>query len=177
MLRRWWNKLRTRDCAAEFALSSGEQTVADKFVNLGCSIQGERGSISSITGSDQLTDDDLKVLIDCQSLSNLDLQRSPITDNGMVHIGKIASLTRLNLGYTSVTANGLMHLRSLNNLHSLDLTGTSIVIDDAINHIQTLASLRWLDLRMTPMTESSKAAIEFLRTRNPNLKFHPLGLP
>ena len=166
-----------RDSAAEFASSSGELAIVDKFKQLGCFIQKERGSIASIAGSDQLTDDDLSALIDCRSLTYLDLQQSPITDDGMVHIGKIASLTGLHLGYTSVTANGLGHLWSLKNLHSLDLTGTSIVIDDAIDHLQTLTSLRWLDLRMTPKTESSAAAIERLRMRNPYLKFHPAGLP
>ena len=136
----------------------------------------ERGAITSITGSDQLTDDDLPALIIFRSLKELDLQQSPITDDSLVHIGKITTLIRLHLGYTSVTANGLVHIRNLRDLQSLDLTGTSIAIEDAIEHLQALANLRWLDLRMTPKTEASAAAIECLRKRNPLLQFHPLGL-
>jgi len=166
-----------RDSADEFEVPSVEIMAGEILKQRGCFISVERGKISSVTGSEQLNDGDLASLINCQSLTNLDLQKSPITDCGMIHIGKIVSLCRLHLGHTSVTANGLVHLRSLQNLHSLDLTGTSILIDDAIEHLETVASLRWLDLRMTPKTEKSAAAIEYLRRRIPHLDFHPGGLP
>jgi hypothetical protein len=177
MLSRWWKQITARESDAEPASSTVESAIVYNLKQRGCFIREECGTITSITGSDQFTDDDLAALIDCRSLRELDLQRSPITDDGMAYIGKIVSLVRLHLGYTSVTANGLVHLRGLKNLHSLDLTGTSIVIDDAIDHLQTLASLRWLDLRMTPKTEASAAAIKHLRERNPHLSFHPGGLP
>ena len=64
----------------------------------------------------------------------------------MPFIGKITSLTRLHLGWTSVTADGLRHLCGLVNLTDLDLTGTSIRIEDAVQHLQKLSNLKWLDL-------------------------------
>lgn len=163
MLRAWW-----RD--------SAERGVETLFKSKGCFLAYRGRRIEHIAGSAELQDDDLEKLAVCSALDYLDLQRSPITDAGMPYVGRSKSLTRLHLGYTSVTANGLRHLVPLAKLSSLDLTGTSIQIEDAVEHLQQLRSLRWLDLRMTPKSDASTAAIEELRRQLPRLRFHPLGL-
>ncbi len=157
--------------------SIGEKKIAERLTQKGCFLELERGRISRVSASERFTDNDVWVLVYCGSLSYLDLQRSQITDYGMTYIGNIASLRGLHLGHTAVSAKGLAPLQNLTSLRSLDLTGTSIVIDDAVEYIEVLSSLRWLDLRLTPKTEASPSAIEHLRNKNPNLEFHPGGLP
>lgn len=157
--------------------SSSENKIAARLKQKGYYPKLELGRISMVSASDHVTDGDVSALISCRYLTYLDLQGCRITDDAMIYIGNLASLKRLHLGYTGISAKGLAHLRNLKGLRSLDLTGTSIVIDDAMEYLEVMSSLRWLDLRSTPQTEASPSAIERLRNRNPNLKFHPAGLP
>ena len=142
---------------------------------LNCLVEKHNGQVVSVTCS-QISDDHLRHLITCDTLSNLDLQHSRITDVGLVHIGRIRSLKRLHLGHTAVTGPGLRYISSLQNLEALDLTGTGVLIEEAAPHLALLSNLRWLDLRLTPKTEASRAAIDLLRRRLPDLRFHPLGV-
>jgi hypothetical protein len=157
--------------------SSSEKKIAERLKQKGYYPMLKLGRISMVSASGHVTDSDVSVLISCRYLTYLDLQQSRITDDAMIYIGNLASLKRLHLGYTCISAKGLAHLRNLKRLRSLDLTGTSIVIDDALEYLEVMSSLRWLDLRSTPKTEASPSAIERLKNRNPNLEFHPAGLP
>ena len=160
------------------AAALAEIAIAEKLTQRGFDLTQRDGRISRISGCEQLSDNDLIALIECQSLEELDLRCSAITDDGLVHVGRIASLVDLELCDTSVSANGLAHLRNLKNLRSLNLYGTSIVIDDdTVENLLALLSLQWLDLRETPLAKADTSAFEKLRRRNPNLEFHPLGIP
>ncbi len=125
-----------------------------------------------------MRDEDLARLVERPNLTNLDLQSSEITDDGLAHLATATSLERLHLGHTQVTAAGLRHLVGLKNLTDLDLTGSQVVLEDAVEHLKKMTSLRWLDLRMLRgrSIPTYLDAIDELKAVLPNVSFHHLGL-
>ena len=125
-----------------------------------------------------MQDKDLARLAQRPDLTNLDLQSSEITDAGLAHLANLNSLKRLHLGHTQVTAAGLRHLVGLDNLTDLDLTGSQVVLEDAVEHLKKMPSLRWLDLRMLRgrSIPTHFDAIDELKAALPNVSFHHLGL-
>ena len=54
----------------------------------------------------------------------LDMSDTAITDEALVHLGKISTLVKLRLAGTNVTDDGLMHLTNLKSLATLDISET-----------------------------------------------------
>lgn len=125
-----------------------------------------------------MRNEDLARLSQRTDLTELDVQSSEITDDGLAHLANLSSLKRLHLGHTQVTAAGLRHLTGLKNLTDLDLSGSQVVLEDAVEHLKKMTSLRWLDLRMLRgrSIPTYFEAIDELKAALPNVCFHPLGL-
>ena len=95
----------------------------------------------------RITADDglLPCLADLSNLIDLDLSRAPITDCGMIHVGKMTLLRRLDLSRTRISDSGLKQVEPLRNLEALDLSGTRIT-DAGIACVMNLPRLRVLTL-------------------------------
>ena len=75
-------------------------------------------------------DDGLELLCDLGGIGWLSLESSPVTDAGLVHIGRLTDLERLYLGGSQVTGSGLKELAPLANLRYLSLKQLPIGNDD-----------------------------------------------
>jgi Leucine rich repeat len=139
-------------------------------------VSWENGHVWSISSMYKVGDNDLSQLKLLRELRNLDLQDSHITNDALVHLSGMDSLERIHLGHTKVTSEGLRHFAGLTKLAALDLTGTLVVLDNAVEHLKQFPNLRWLDLRMTPRTKTSAAALAELMRELPDLQFHPAGV-
>lgn len=98
------------------------------------------------------TADELRHLAEFRRLTGLALNRTDITDAGLVHVGRLRNLRVLFLDRTPITDAGLSHLRGLNRLVFLSLDGTKIT-DKGLAHIENLTELRDLNLSHTNLTD------------------------
>ena len=71
-------------------------------------------------------DQTLKYVARLGHLERLWLNRTAVTDAGMVCLGGLSRLNHLNLGASGVTDAGLAHLKGLSNLRLLDLDGSKV---------------------------------------------------
>lgn len=130
-----------------------------------------------------LTDADLAYLKDLNGLEWLALNRNPITDEGMSHLGRIHTLRALrvedslvtdaglvylaelnhlevlSLKRTRITGLGLKHLRRLPRLNHLDVEG-NLLHDAAVTNLRELKGLRELRVRGTRLRAAAVAEIE-----------------
>jgi Leucine-rich repeat (LRR) protein len=86
--------------------------------------------LSQLTGIDlddtPIDDEGLAVIAGLPRLELLSLARTKVTDAGLAHLAGLKSLTNLDLSGTKVTDAGLVHLAGLKQLKSLDLSGTKV---------------------------------------------------
>ena len=102
------------------------------------------GSGTSIQG------DDLSYLSFLSRVWELELNRTGITDNDMVHLKELTNLRKLSLREANIGA-GVRHLTKLQRLTDLGLSST-LVDDQCINFLAELKRLKKLDLSNTLMT-------------------------
>lgn len=110
-------------------------------------------------------DDDLKVLAGLQSITELNLEGTKITDAGLKHLTQFPNLNSLNLSGTGVTDAGIKELSPLKNL-------ASITLGDAITDagFKELAALKNLKTVNVPFQgKVSPQADEALRTAIPGV--------
>ena len=98
------------------------------------------------------------------SLSEVVLMSSPVTDNHLRHLVGLSALRLLDLFHTKVTDPGLEHVASLTSLEWLSFTGTNVG-DSGVVRLATLPALRRLSLKDTRITDASAAIL----SRLPNL--------
>jgi len=98
------------------------------------------------------------------SLSELILLGSPVTDTHLRHLVGLSGLRLLDLFHTKVTDPGLEHVAALTGLEWLSFTGTNVG-DSGVVSLQTLSALRRLSLKDTRITDASAAIL----SRLPNL--------
>lgn len=77
---------------------------------------------------------------------------SPVTDQGLQHIGRLTSLTTLYIDSNLLTDDGLAGLSSLKNLQHLRLSWSPGVTDAGLVHLECLPMLRYLDTSNTGVT-------------------------
>jgi Leucine-rich repeat (LRR) protein len=86
--------------------------------------------LSQLTGIDlddtPIDDEGLTVVADLPRLELLSLVGTNITDAGLAHLAGSKSLTSLDLSGTKITDAGLVHLNGIKHLESLDLLGTKV---------------------------------------------------
>jgi hypothetical protein len=81
-------------------------------------------------------DEEMAILAQLPRLHRLDLTGSPVTDDGLRHIGRIAGLENLYLrNCAHITDAGLIHLEHLTTLESVWLHGTQVT-DDGVQRLR-----------------------------------------
>jgi len=112
------------------------------------------------------TDDDLEVLNGLRPyLVRLNLSRTAVSDEGLVHLAGFGLLRRLRLDRCAITDAGVAHLTALESLTHLNLFGTGIG-DEGLRSLAELDSLRAVYVWRTHVTEDG---IAWLRERRPEL--------
>lgn len=94
-------------------------------------------------------------------------KRSGLTldDTMLQAIASLKELRELALGYAKFPSRGLAILKSLARLERLNLENCSRIDDDAMAHLASWKSLRWVDLNGTKVT---KEAMMKLRQQRPD---------
>jgi internalin A len=82
------------------------------------------------------------------NLEELSLERTRVTDEGLVHLKSLQALRSLNLASTDIQGPGLKHLSSLPKLHFVVLRDT-LVDDDGLSGLAGLSSVIGLHLSET----------------------------
>jgi len=101
--------------------------------------------------------EDLVYLAELGSLKSLTFGGPEVTDNKMIHIGKLTQLTQLSMGDSEV-AEGLMYLKGFKSLRFLNLqSNRRDDIDDGLRHIAGLTKLEELNLRETAVSDAGLA--------------------
>jgi eukaryotic-like serine/threonine-protein kinase len=85
--------------------------------------------------------------------SNVTLNRTAITDAGLVHLRAFPNLWILTLSETKVSAAGLAHIRDMK-FRGLTLDDCKGIDDDACPLLAALPALRWLGLEGTSITDA-----------------------
>jgi len=83
----------------------------------------------------------------------LDLEKSKITDAGLIYLKGIPSLRALILQNTKVTDAGLIHMKGSTGLYALSLESTKVT-DAGLSHIKGLVQLKGLFLNNTKVTDA-----------------------
>lgn len=101
-------------------------------------------------------------------LTHLEIDRTPITDDGLKHLKQIKELDSLDLEFTAITDAGLSHISHMTSLKKLDLEGTKIT-DAGLKHLRKMKKLTALDLRNTDVSRTAadklRKALSDVRTR------------
>ena len=94
-------------------------------------------------------------------------QRSGLTldDSVLQAIASLKELRELELGYAKFPSRGLAILKTLPKLERLNLENCSRIDDDAVAHLASWKSLRWVDLNGTRVT---KEGVARLRQQKPD---------
>jgi hypothetical protein len=110
----------------------------------------------------QTTGPVLEALRHCQSLRDLVLARTPLTDAGLYELRGLRDLEKLDLSGTAITDDGLKGLRGYKNLSNLLLFGTGIT-DTGLAELRAHKSLVVLYLGDTKVTDIGLGQLRELR--------------
>jgi serine/threonine protein kinase len=110
------------------------------------------------TGSQILIDEARLLPAGGFELTRVDLSRSAVTDDGLVHLRGLSRLIELDLNRTQISDAGLAPLGPLTQLESLDLSGTRTT-DSGLTELGELQALRMLNLCFQPVTDAGLAIV------------------
>jgi len=122
----------------------------------------------------QITDKGLELIKDFRQLKALRLEDAQITDEGLAKLkesGLLARLEILSVNRTAITDVGLIHLAGLSRLKELYLAGTGVG-DGGLEHLARLGKLEVLVLDDTEVSDAGLvhlkglAGLEVLHLRN-----------
>ena len=116
------------------------------------------GEITHLTLSNGATNNSLRVLSDLDNLQSLGLDRTQVTDAGLVHLKELTKLETLFLSQNQITAAGLVYLKDLTKLQILDLRYSRIT-DAGLLHLKELTGLKTLHLRRAQITDAGFAEL------------------
>lgn len=140
-----------------------------------------------------VTINNFQYLSNLTMLKNLDIRDcEDLTDNELVHVGKIVSLTHLNINsctswvsitndgirnlcnlinltnldiaYSGMTNTGLEYICHLKTLKHLDIGGATQITDDGLVHLGNLSNLIHLDIYDVGITDIGLQHISHLKT-------------
>jgi hypothetical protein len=107
-------------------------------------------------------DRDLILIGRLGQLWNLNLDSSPISDDGLVHLKALTGMERLYLPLTKVGDAGLVHLEGLTGLHQLGFYDNPIT-DEGLVHLKGLTDLEFLILDGTRVSGPGLAQLKGLK--------------
>jgi hypothetical protein len=96
--------------------------------------------------------EDVLRYLDSIDIEALDLERVPVTDEGLRHLRALKGLKALSLGDLEITDEALVYLRGLEALEELDLYG-NLITDRAMEHLSGLTNLKSIDLGNTAVSD------------------------
>jgi len=100
---------------------------------------------------------DFKYLVPLTSLKKLHLgENDGVTDEALVHVGKLTGLKELVLWDAPMTDSGVRHLTTLTELTSLDLAFATKLTTESLDDIVRLPKLEKLTLAGTKVDDVSK---------------------
>ncbi|MHC4115901.1 MAG: hypothetical protein ACYSWO_00190 [Planctomycetota bacterium] len=100
----------------------------------------------------QLEGEGLAHLADLQSLEELGVAGTHISDAALMHISGLTALERLSLRYTDVRGSGLVHLKNVESLKYLDLWETPVT-DGSLAHLRHMTRLKDLNICNTKIRD------------------------
>jgi len=101
-----------------------------------------------------VTDDDLRRIVAVMpDLWSLDLEKTDVTNAGMVHLRGLRQLRQLAVTRANIDSVGITSLRPLSRLKWLELDLTNID-DDGLKHLRHLPELSTLSLQLTDVTDA-----------------------
>lgn len=109
----------------------------------------------------QISDNDLMHIGKLKQLQVAAFYNNPITSAGLVHLSGLTNLQNLGLNQTKVDSKGIKHLTAMTKLEKLWLDN-SLVDDEAIEELSKLKQLQHLGLRGTRMTPEGIAKLKQL---------------
>ncbi|NIP93495.1 MAG: hypothetical protein GWO24_08590, partial [Akkermansiaceae bacterium] len=111
--------------------------------------------------SEKLSDADLVQVAGFIALTDLSLENTAVTGEGLAHLAKLTKLEWLNLWNTRVDDTGLAHLAGLRALQFLPV-GRTRITDKGLAHLKDLPKLTYLGLRDTAVTDAGVAHLATL---------------
>lgn len=106
-----------------------------------------------------ISDNDLKLLVNSDRLRNLVLKNTKISNAALSHIARIKSLERLNLSHTAITDDVMSELGHLPNLSGLFIPGTAIT-DEGIKNLCQNAPPRFQEITLSTTKITDNAIVE-----------------
>lgn len=85
-------------------------------------------------------------------VTGINLQTTGITDEGIKYLARLSDLRVLSLACTNISDEGLKQLLRLKHLEHLELTDCRLICGKNLQFLESLAALKFLDLRGTSVT-------------------------
>jgi hypothetical protein len=106
-----------------------------------------------VSAAPQVTDADVKELVELAMMGNVEAAGQPLTDH-LVHWDWLVHLEAVNLSNTQVTDAAVVHLAKLTTLEDVMLSNTQVT-DDGVRRLASLPNLKFLVLCNTKITDES----------------------
>ena len=100
----------------------------------------------------KISDTDLQLISDFTQLTDLSLEETSVSDNGLVHVRDLHKIEWLNLYRTEIGDAGLQTLSQLRSLQHLPV-GETNVTDDGLAHLKDMRQLLYLGVRANHVTD------------------------
>ena len=145
------------------SLEAEEKRAAVEIEKLGGKVEfnANREVVKVDLNNAKITNDHLKLLEKFTELEWLDLRVTPISDEGIAHIGGLRKLKFLNVFRTNMSDAGLASLRGLTELETLLMGGTKVT-DEGLKNIEKFAKLKKLSIFRTAVSDTGLKSIEKL---------------
>ncbi len=176
-----------RKVQATAVANSGEAPIAEWLKSIGGKVEMTNGHVTSVSmRGTSVTDRELAVLTKLPQLTDLSLEDTEISSDGLASVSAIHSLRSLDLGHTLLGDNALASLTPLVNLRSLKLSSTLVqgpglaaisglrnlrelnldgapLANDGMEHVAKIFGLETLSVRYTELTDPAMAQIGKLK--------------
>jgi len=119
--------------------------------------------VVTLSDNTQVKDDDMSRLVGLIGLSELKLNGTAISDNGLDFIQRISSLTLLGIARSHISDKGFDAIANLRGLGSLGVVGNRNVTDVGIKKLAKLPSLARLNISETEVTGAALVELPHLR--------------
>ena len=134
--------MKTTSLCLLLLLAGGCNDPTQRLKKVGARVEDDGARISLGT---EAVDADLAILREFDSLKELNVGMTTITDRGLAHLRGLETLENLYLPATRITDSGLRHLADLENLVTLSLSRTE-VDGSGLAHLRDLPKLASLNL-------------------------------
>lgn len=152
----WKKFVSQEDCQAEYERWATELRVKDarqrdqrinQLKKLGATVFEKNHQVVEVSANrSSITDEDLALLSEFRSMTDLSLEQTKIGDAGMAQLGNLQRLEWLNLYRTKVSDTGLTSISRLSRLEHLPI-GETDVTDAGLVQIGKMKQLLYLGLR------------------------------